>query len=97
VVLTDSGGLQEETTVLGVPCVTLREQTERPATITHGTNRMAVWPLTVDGVYADFRAALAQGRIGVGERVPEGWDGRAGERVVEAMEAVSITTEPTRV
>jgi UDP-N-acetylglucosamine 2-epimerase (non-hydrolysing) len=44
VVLTDSGGLQEETTALGVPCVTLREQTERPVTITHGTNRMTPWP-----------------------------------------------------
>ncbi|HEX8244858.1 MAG TPA: UDP-N-acetylglucosamine 2-epimerase (non-hydrolyzing), partial [Longimicrobium sp.] len=44
-VLTDSGGLQEETTALGVPCVTLREQTERPVTLSHGTNRLAPWPL----------------------------------------------------
>jgi UDP-N-acetylglucosamine 2-epimerase (non-hydrolysing) len=86
VVLTDSGGLQEETTVLGVPCVTLRESTERPATITHGTNRMAPWPLTVDGVYGAFREALEAGRTGVGERVPEGWDGRTAERIVEALE-----------
>jgi UDP-N-acetylglucosamine 2-epimerase (non-hydrolysing) len=86
VVLTDSGGLQEETTVLGVPCVTLREQTERPATITHGTNRMAPWPLTTDGVYASFRDALSSGRLDVGERVPEGWDGNAADRICEALE-----------
>ena len=85
-VLSDSGGLQEETTVLGVPCVTLRESTERPATITYGTNRMAPWPLTTDGVFQSFREALDQGRIGVGEKVPEGWDGRAAERIVEALE-----------
>jgi UDP-N-acetylglucosamine 2-epimerase (non-hydrolysing) len=93
VVLTDSGGLQEETTVLGVPCVTLREQTERPATITHGTNRMAPWPLTTDGVYASFREALGAGRLGVGERVPEGWDGRAAERITRALES---TERPAR-
>ncbi len=85
VVLTDSGGLQEETTVLGVPCVTLREQTERPITLTEGTNRMAPWPLTSRGVRTAFDAALRNGRRGVGERVPEGWDGRAAERVVAAL------------
>jgi UDP-N-acetylglucosamine 2-epimerase (non-hydrolysing) len=85
VVLTDSGGLQEETTALGVPCVTLREQTERPVTITEGTNHLAPWPLTRDGVYASFREAVAKGRAEVGERCPEGWDGRAGERVVGAL------------
>src|SRR5690606_8548896 len=60
VVLTDSGGLQEETTALGVPCVTLREQTERPVTITEGTNRLAPWPLTAEGVRESLRLALAQ-------------------------------------
>lgn len=84
-VLTDSGGLQEETTALGVPCVTLREQTERPVTITGGTNRLAPWPLTRDGVLESFRAARAQGRARPGERLPDGWDGRAAERVVEAL------------
>ena len=87
VVLTDSGGLQEETTVLGVPCVTLREQTERPVTITEGTNRMAPWPLSVDGVVEAFHAAHRQGRLGVGMRVPEGWDGHAAERAVAALVA----------
>src|SRR6185436_19335961 len=43
-VVTDSGGIQEESTVLGVPCLTLRESTERPITITEGTNRLAIWP-----------------------------------------------------
>jgi UDP-N-acetylglucosamine 2-epimerase (non-hydrolysing) len=88
VVLTDSGGVQEETTVLGVPCVTLREQTERPATITHGTNRLARWPLTVDGVLESWRHASTEGRRGVGERVPEGWDGHAASRVVAMLKAV---------
>jgi UDP-N-acetylglucosamine 2-epimerase (non-hydrolysing) len=86
-VLTDSGGLQEETTALGVPCVTLREQTERPVTVTEGTNRMAPWPLTSAGVLASVREALAVGRAAPGTRVPEGWDGHAGERIVAALAA----------
>jgi len=86
VVLTDSGGLQEETTYLGVPCVTLREQTERPVTLTEGTNRMAPWPLTAEGVFHVAREARAQERIPAGARVPEGWDGRAAERIVAALE-----------
>lgn len=87
VVLTDSGGLQEETTVLGVPCVTLREQTERPITITEGTNQLAPWPLTTDGILAATRNALSRGRADVGTYCPEGWDGRAAERVVDALTA----------
>ena len=86
VMLTDSGGLQEETTVLGVPCVTLREQTERPITVEQGTNRLAPWPLTVDGIVAAFEEALAQPRRAPGEVSPEGWDGRAAERTVSALE-----------
>jgi UDP-N-acetylglucosamine 2-epimerase (non-hydrolysing) len=87
VVLTDSGGLQEETTVLGVPCVTLREQTERPVTIEQGTNRLAPWPLTVDGMIASFEDALAQPRRATGADCPDGWDGRAAERLVSALES----------
>jgi UDP-N-acetylglucosamine 2-epimerase (non-hydrolysing) len=87
IMLTDSGGLQEETTVLGVPCVTLREQTERPITIEQGTNRLAAWPLTVDGIIAAFEEAVAQPRRAVGEVCPEGWDGRAAERLVSALES----------
>jgi UDP-N-acetylglucosamine 2-epimerase (non-hydrolysing) len=92
VVLTDSGGLQEETTALGVPCVTLREQTERPVTVTEGTNRLAPWPLSGDGVFESFLAALERGRAAPGERAPEGWDGRAGERVVEALEEARVAS-----
>jgi UDP-N-acetylglucosamine 2-epimerase (non-hydrolysing) len=84
-VLTDSGGIQEETTALGVPCVTLREQTERPITITQGTNRMAPWPLTpagIFGAYADSVAAVAK----AAPPRPAGWDGHASERIVKALE-----------
>jgi len=84
-VLTDSGGIQEETTALGVPCVTLREQTERPVTITQGTNHMAPWPLTPRGIlgaYVDSVAAVAQAT----PPRPAGWDGHAAERIVKALE-----------
>lgn len=74
-VVTDSGGIQEETTVLGIPCLTLRDNTERPITLTVGTNEL-VTPLTL----ADrCRAVLRDGRPGAS--VPELWDGRAGERI----------------
>jgi UDP-N-acetylglucosamine 2-epimerase (non-hydrolysing) len=85
VVLTDSGGLQEETTALGIPCVTLREQTERPVTITHGTNRLAPWPLSHHGIVSAFEEAMTQGRGGVGARCPEGWDGAAASRIVDVL------------
>jgi len=83
VVLTDSGGIQEETTALGIPCVTLREQTERPITVTEGTNRLAPWPLSETGVLEAFSAAMADGA----ERrpAPDGWDGKAAVRIVDAL------------
>jgi UDP-N-acetylglucosamine 2-epimerase (non-hydrolysing) len=84
-VVTDSGGVQEETTVLGVPCVTLRETTERPITIEQGTNRLAPWPLTVGGVRDTCLAAISGGRAGVGQCAPEGWDGCAAQRAVAAL------------
>ena len=82
-VLTDSGGLQEETTALGVPCLTLRENTERPVTVTEGTNEV------VGGdpgriVAAARRALGGEGKRG---RVPALWDGRAGERAADAIVA----------
>lgn len=83
--VTDSGGLQEETTVLGVPCVTVREQTERPITVVQGTNRMVAWPPTIDGIVSDLRASIATGRLAVGAKAPSGWDGHAAERIVSAL------------
>jgi len=79
-VLTDSGGIQEETTVLGVPCVTLRENTERPVTITEGTNHLA--GTSAAGIREAIRAALGAGS---GSRIPELWDGRAAERIVAIL------------
>lgn len=80
-VLTDSGGLQEETTVLGVPCITMRRNTERPITCTEGTN------LLVGDQGPDILAAAQRvlvGQIPTG-RVPELWDGHAAERIVEVL------------
>lgn len=82
-VLTDSGGLQEETTALGVACVTLREQTERPVTVTEGTNQLAPWPLTESGVIGALEDALRRSKP---QRAPEGWDGHAAQRIVAALE-----------
>ncbi len=79
-VLTDSGGIQEETTALGVPCLTLRRNTERPVTVTHGTNRLATTP---EEIQAGADEILA-GRWRTGERVPL-WDGRASERIVDVL------------
>ena len=78
-VLTDSGGIQEETTALGVPCVTLREQTERPVTITHGTNRL----VTREDLPAQVGIALATDRST--HKVPPLWDGQAGPRIAEVL------------
>jgi UDP-N-acetylglucosamine 2-epimerase (non-hydrolysing) len=77
-VVTDSGGVQEESTALGVPCFTIRPNTERPVTVTHGTNTLVPDP---DGLAALVRSA----RRPASPRIPEGWDGRAAIRVVTAL------------
>jgi UDP-N-acetylglucosamine 2-epimerase (non-hydrolysing) len=82
-VLTDSGGIQEETTALGVPCVTLRENTERPVTVSEGTNVLAGSDTISDALERARRKAAA------GARVPELWDGHAGERIVAVLAEIS--------
>jgi UDP-N-acetylglucosamine 2-epimerase (non-hydrolysing) len=79
-VLTDSGGIQEETTVLGVPCLTLRNNTERPITCAEGTNRLV--GLEPARILAAARAVLAGP---VGGRIPALWDGQAARRIVDVL------------
>ena len=81
IVLTDSGGIQEETTALGVPCITLRENTERPITVEQGTNTVVG---TDAGKILDcYKEIMSTG--GKAARVPELWDGRAAQRIVAAI------------
>ncbi|WP_247695295.1 non-hydrolyzing UDP-N-acetylglucosamine 2-epimerase [Streptomyces sp. B93] len=75
-VITDSGGVQEETTVLGVPCLTLRTSTERPVTVTHGTNRL----IGPDELVPTLRKLL-DGDFTAPDEGPPLWDGRAGARI----------------
>jgi UDP-N-acetylglucosamine 2-epimerase (non-hydrolysing) len=81
VVITDSGGIQEETTYLGVPCLTVRENTERPVTVTYGTNVL---------VGRDpLKLRLEVARVLAGEakkgKVPPLWDGSAGKRIADVL------------
>jgi UDP-N-acetylglucosamine 2-epimerase (non-hydrolysing) len=82
VVLTDSGGIQEETTILGVPCLTLRENTERPVTVDVGSNRIV--GTDTSRILESYRAVMSThvSRCGT----PPLWDGRAAERIVEIMQ-----------
>jgi UDP-N-acetylglucosamine 2-epimerase (non-hydrolysing) len=81
-VLTDSGGIQEETTALGIPCLTLRENTERPITVTDGTNRI-VGQDPEKILIAATEILASRGKTG---QRPELWDGHAAERIVEILQ-----------
>lgn len=83
VVLTDSGGIQEETTALGVPCITLRENTERPITVSQGTN--SVVGTDADAILACYENVIRTG--GKTGRIPALWDGAAAQRIVSAINA----------
>ncbi len=81
VVFTDSGGIQEETTALGVPCITLRESTERPITVTQGTNTVVgTDPAAIRRAWEEIRAG--RGKAG---RQPELWDGQSAPRIVSIL------------
>jgi UDP-N-acetylglucosamine 2-epimerase (non-hydrolysing) len=81
-VITDSGGVQEETSYLGIPCLTLRPSTERPVTVTEGTNRLL--DPEKESLADAARSALARGRR-AGPCPIEGWDGKSAERIVQVL------------
>ena len=80
VVVTDSGGIQEETTCLGVPCVTVRENTERPVTVQVGTNILA--GTSAEGIRQATRQQLGSKPEG---SIPESWDGRSAQRILDVI------------
>ena len=80
IVMTDSGGLQEETTALGVPCITIRENTERPITIEIGTNILA--GNKKQDILKCYRKIMKNPKKG---EVPPLWDGKAAERIVDIL------------
>jgi UDP-N-acetylglucosamine 2-epimerase (non-hydrolysing) len=82
-VLTDSGGIQEETTVLGIPCITLRENTERPITVEMGTNTLA--GTDTDRIVAVANRALDNPPDQLNLRVPPLWDGKTADRILDAL------------
>lgn len=77
--ITDSGGLQEETTYLGIPCITLRPNTERPVTVTQGTNELATVNSMNDKIISILKGNWKKGTV------PEFWDGKTAERIVSTL------------
>ena len=77
--ITDSGGIQEETTYLGIPCLTMRPNTERPITVTQGTNRLS----SLEDLEDQANDLLSKRSFEY--QVPKFWDGHTAERVVEAI------------
>jgi UDP-N-acetylglucosamine 2-epimerase (non-hydrolysing) len=92
-VLTDSGGIQEETTLLGIPCLTLRDSTERPVTVTAGTNRVV--GRDAERIVAEAFSVLDG--TPPKAHVPELWDGRAGERIIQRLEGQMLRRQPRRI
>jgi UDP-N-acetylglucosamine 2-epimerase (non-hydrolysing) len=81
-ILTDSGGIQEEALIIGVPCVTLRWNTERPVTLTGGANVLV--GDDPDRIVSEARAAL-RGERAIDVQAPAGWDGRAADRITDVL------------
>jgi UDP-N-acetylglucosamine 2-epimerase (non-hydrolysing) len=92
-VLTDSGGVQEETTILGVPCLTVRENTERPVTVREGTNRIV--GTDVAAVVGAAREIMSGGATRE-PRAPELWDGKAAERIAAVLAGAVGSTNAIR-
>jgi UDP-N-acetylglucosamine 2-epimerase (non-hydrolysing) len=82
IVLTDSGGLQEETTALGIPCLTLRENTERPITIELGTNHLVG---TNPDKIKQTADSILKNNLSKDAKIPPLWDGSAAERICDAL------------
>jgi UDP-N-acetylglucosamine 2-epimerase (non-hydrolysing) len=92
-VITDSGGLQEETTVLGIPCITLRDNTERPITCEVGTNVIVG---SERGAILRESLKILRGDVPRGT-IPERWDGRAADRIVEILASLNNEAAPPEV
>lgn len=88
-VLTDSGGVQEETTVLGIPCLTMRPNTERPITIQSGTNRLVG---SAPERVIEAAQEILRGRISAPTCPPQGWDGHAAERIARILAEVAASS-----
>ncbi len=83
IVITDSGGIQEETTALGIPCITMRENTERPITVSQGTNRIV--GTKPSSIISEVDSSMRES--GVNTQIPEFWDGKTAKRIVDVFEA----------